>query len=219
MFNDTTLGDKNYINDLKKSVKNDNFIMTKPNIEPLQLWHTKGHYPILSKQGHTKYKKRYKTLKVSPVQCCYNLKEAPANKILKDKNIKCAIWGIKASDSMRRKFLYVDKGMLFKPKKYKWQQCYPLMHWTDEDIKIYIRKHIKDYKINSNYENGCLCCGTDIKFYPNTLKRLYDSNYNKWLHYMKNGFGEQILIANNINPNKLDLIIKENEKILLQVID
>ena len=119
---------------------------------------------------------------------------------------------------MRRKFLFVDSGYLFKPKKYPWYQCYPLLHWKNEDIKIYLRKHIPGYNIDAIYEKGCMCCGTDIKFYPNNLKRLYDTDKKKWLYYMRCGMGEQILKANGIPGNKLEKILNEKPEILLQVL-
>ena len=106
---------------------------------------------------------------------------------------------------------------MFKPKKYNWFQCYPLQHWTTKDVKQYLNINIPSYVIDDRLEAGCLCCGTDIQFKHNTLKKLHDSNYNKWKYYMINGFGEQILKLKGINPDKLEEIIEKRPEILFRV--
>ena len=218
MYNNTTLGDPSFNLQLQKIVEKIGveYVETTAD-DPVKMWKEKGYYPILTKRGHNKFKKLDPTLRISPVQCCYQLKEKYCNVVLKKRGIKVVYWGNRASESNRRKFSFVDNGFLFKPKKYAWHQCYPLQHWTNEDIKQYLNINIPWYNVDSTLESGCLCCATDIQFKHNTLKKLHDSDYEKWLYYIKNGFGEQILKIKGIKPEKLDEIIQTKPQVLFRI--
>jgi 3'-phosphoadenosine 5'-phosphosulfate sulfotransferase (PAPS reductase)/FAD synthetase len=218
IYNNTTLCEQKIIDFIRDRTKNLNFIETTAQ-DPILMWQTKGYYPILSKRGFTKYKKKYPDLKVSPVQCCYQLKEIYANKILKDNNIKVVFWGNRASESNRRKLTFADNGFLFKPKKYPWYQAYPLQHWTTEDIMKFLKAKCLNYPINKDLENGCICCGTDLTFKKNNLLSLFQKDKKKWEFYMKNGFAKQILIAKGIDINKIDIddIITNKPDYLLRI--
>lgn len=218
MYNNTTLAEEKFNIFLREQIKKEgvSFIETFAE-DPVKMWKEKGYYPILSKRGFTKYKKVDPDLRVSPVQCCYQLKEKYCNKVLKEKKVDLVFWGNRAGESNRRKFAFVDNGFLFKPKKYKWWQCYPLQHWLESDIKEFLNIYVPDWNFFQSFENGCLCCGTDITFKKNTLMRLYAKNYNLWLFYIKNGFGNEILKIKKIETSKLDEIIKNNPEILLRV--
>lgn len=218
MYNNTSLGDKKTDEFTRRIAK----IMDVEYVEtiaenPVDMWKNKGYFPILPKRTFNKYKKLNPDLNISPVQCCYQLKEKYANKEMLKRNVKVVYWGNRAGESNRRKFSFVDNGFLFKPKKYKWFQCYPLQHWTKEDIKDYICKNIPNYPINSRLESGCLCCATDIQFKFNTLKKLHDSDYEKWLFYIRCGFGAEILKIKGIDPSNLEKIIETKKEILFRI--
>lgn len=219
IHNNTTLGSKEYINNLRKSVVGLNYIETISD-DPVTMWNERGHYPLLSKRGFTAYKKKYPDLRISPVQCCYQLKEKYSNKVLNDNEVKVVFWGLRAGESNRRKLTFVDNGFLFKPKKYKWYQSCPLSHFTDIDINMYLSRYIPSYNDNSKLETGCLCCGTDITYKDNNLNKLFRSDRNKWEYYMFNGFAKQILMIkgiSDINDNLISDIIKNRPQILLKV--
>lgn len=217
MHNDTTLGDQQYIDFIRKMTTGLNYIETTAS-DPVKMWKEKGYYPILSKRGFTKYKKLHNNLRVSPVQCCYQLKEMYCNKVLRDKEIEVVFWGNRAGESNRRKLTFVDNGFLFKPKKYSWYQSYPLQHWTDDDVLTFLKKEFPEYPISKSFEQGCLCCGTDITFKKNTLVRLFMNDREKWEYYMKNGFAEQIAILNGLKTDKeiLYRIIKDAPQLLFR---
>lgn len=216
MYNDTTLSDPKAIDFIKSQTVGLNFVMTTAD-NPIEMWHNKGYYPILSKRGFTAYKKKYPNFKSSPVQCCYQLKEKYCNKVLKEKNIEVVFWGNRAGDSNRRKLGFVDNGFLFKPKKYNWWQCYPLQHFTDEDIILYLRKYVPNYPFFKEYESGCLCCGTDLTYKDNNLYRLYKANRSLWLKYMKCGFAEQILIVKGLSHLDVNEVIDKKPELLLRI--
>ena len=90
--------------------------------------------------------------------------------------------------------------------------------WNNDDILRYIRKNIPGYKINHCYEGGCLPCGTDLQFWPNNLSRLYETDHKKWKFYMDTGMGENILIANGIDPGKYKYIVKNRPEALLRIV-
>lgn len=218
MYNNTTLADEKFNTFLREQIQKFKvpFIETTAE-DPVKMWKEKGYYPILSKRGFTKFKKNNPELRISPVQCCYQLKEKYCNKVLKEKNVDVVFWGNRAGESNRRKFAFVDNGFLFKPKKYTWFQCYPLQHWTDSDIKNFLNTYVQDWNFFKSFENGCLCCATDIQFKKNTLARLYYNDYESWLFYILNGFGEEILKIKNIDPSNLNEIIKNTPEILLRI--
>jgi len=219
MYNNTTLGSTDNLEYIRGAMAGYNYIETTAS-DPFAMWKSKGYFPILSKRGFTKYKKLYSNLKTSPVQCCYQLKEKYSNKVLLSNNIKVVFWGNRAGESNRRKFCFVDNGFLFKPKKYKWHQSYPLQHFTDNDIIEYLKAYIPEYDIVSYHETGCLCCGTDITFKDNTLMKLYANDYNAWVKYMKAGFAEQILIAKghtDLSSETIDNIIMKHPKLILKI--
>lgn len=184
-----------------------------------EIWDEKRCYPLLSKRGHTAYKSRNPELKISPVMCCYNLKEKPANKVLKDNNITIAIWGNRAGESHRRKFHFVDNSFITKPKKYKWANMYPLQHWTDNDVIEYLT--INNIKVKlSKLEHGCKYCATDITKNPNNFIKLYRQNKNELINILKNGFGEQIAIVKGIkynNSGELNKIIENKTELFIKI--
>lgn len=219
MHNNTTLGDPKLLDFIRQHCKGLNYHETTAD-DPITMWQDKGYYPILSKRGFTAYKRRYPNLKVSPVQCCYQLKEKYANQILKEKEIKVVFWGNRADESMRRRLTFVDNGFLFQPKKYKWLQAYPLQHWRTEDIEAYIADNIPGYPSQrAGFETGCLCCGTDITHHPNNLGRLYQRDPVTWEKYMRAGFAEQILIAQGHEgtPEQIEHVLNEAPAALLRI--
>jgi len=185
-------------------------------VEPTAMWQDTGYYPLLGKRSFTAYKKRIPDLQVSPVQCCYRLKEKQANMVLKEREIQVAYWGNRAGESQRRTMGMLDNGFLFKPKKYPWWQCYPIAHFTEGDIWQYLEKEKIKIPETILLEAGCEACGTDITRYPNNLSRLFLKDPGKWRHYMKSGMAEQILLIKGIDRDAED-VIKSEPKLLLKI--
>ncbi len=219
IYNNTALGDPALTDHIRQHTRGMNYRETIAS-DPIRMWKEKGYYPLLSKRGFTAYKKRIPGLRTSPVQCCYQLKEMYANRLLKAEGVKVVFWGNRAAESMRRRFTFVDNGFLFQPKKYPWQQAYPLQHWTDDDIAGYIADHEPNYPAQRrHFETGCLCCGTDITHFPNNLSRLYQRDRVLWETYMRAGFAEQILRIQGraADPATVEMVIQDHPAILLKV--
>jgi len=218
MYNNTGLVRKDFLKSLRASIKGLNYIETIAE-DPFKMWEEKKYYPILTKRGFTKFKKRFPGLECSPVQCCYQLKEKYSNPVFLENDIKIVLWGNRAGDSNRRKLGFCDNGFIFKPKKYKWLQAYPLQHWTDTDILSYLTKHIPGYNFREINEGGCWACAVDIQYNPNNMIYLYNNNYKDWLKIMHSGFARNILIANNVDVEKVDIndIINDKPKALLRI--
>lgn len=219
IHNNTTLGDPAKVHWIRR------FLETRyPGVEyretiaddPVTMWQTRGHFPILSKRGFTAYKHRDPGLKISPVQCCYQLKEKYANTIMGAEEIAVAFWGNRASESMRRRMTFIDNGFLFKPKKYAWWQAYPIQHWTQGDVDSYINRRVPELKEGASFEDGCLCCGTDLTFWPNNLGRLYQKDRARWEFFMRAGFAEQIMRIKGI-PGSPEEVITEKPEALLHI--
>ena len=219
IHNNTTLGDPRIVEWIRKFMaKRYPAVDYRETIadNPIAMWQERGHFPILSKRGFTAYKQRDPGLKISPVQCCYQLKEKHANAILGAEEIGVAFWGNRASESMRRRMTFIDNGYLFKPKKYAWWQAYPIQHWTQADIDGYLSSRILEFYETNAFESGCWCCGTDLTFWPNNLGRLYQRDRWTWEIFMRAGFAEQIMRIKGI-PGSPEEIIKEKPEALLHI--
>lgn len=217
IHNDTTLGDPGLLEFIRTWTRGMNYRETTAQ-DPIAMWQETGYFPILSKRGHTAYKKRDPALRISPVQCCYQLKEKHANRLLKAEGVAVVLWGNRATESMRRRLGFADNGFLFKPKKYPWWQAYPLQHWEQQDINRYLEEHAPGYPREQRpFETGCLCCGTDITFWPNNQGRLYQRDPDAWARFMRAGFAREILRAQGRQDLDPEWAIQEAPGLLLRI--
>lgn len=215
IHNDTTLGTPELLRFIREQTRGHNYVETTAE-DPIKMWQATGYWPIFGKRSHNQYKKIIPGLRVSPVQCCYQLKEKYSNRILKDNKIRIVFWGNRAGESQRRRLTFLDNGYLFKAIKYPWMQCYPLQHWSAVDIQTYLEEQKIERPIEVSMETGCLACATDITFYPNNLSRLYLTNRIMWEKYMRAGFADQILKIKQ-SKEKPDDVIKYKPALLLRV--
>lgn len=220
VHNNTGLGAAETLEFIRQHVQRlgirDNYRETRAD-DAIAMWQEKGYYPILSKRGFTGAKKRDPGLRISPVQCCYQLKEKYSNTVFSTEGVGVVFWGNRAAESMRRRMTFIDNGYLFKPKKYPWHQGYPLQHWLDLDILDYLEQEVPGYPDPAGgLETGCVCCGTDLTFWPNNLSRLYQRDRERWEFYMRAGFAEQIMRIKGI-PGKPEDIITARPEALLHI--
>jgi len=225
MHNNTTLGRpgaldwaRSFVEKTIKAAKpaEITYIETTVDEDPIAMWARTGYYPVLSKRGFTKYKRAIPGLQVSPVQCCYQLKEKYANAVLRTFRIRVVFWGNRAAESQRRTFGMLDNGMLFKPKKYRWYQSYPLAHWTGADVDRYLKGNNIKYPLAASLETGCLPCCTDITMLPNNSSRLFSQDRPTWERYMRAGIGAQILKIKQIDQ-PIEQVLQERPDILLKI--
>lgn len=217
MYNNTGLAERRLVQYIRQRMRGLDFIETEPDEEAFTMWKRTGYWPLFGKRSFTERCRNCPGLHVSPVQCCYQLKEAPANRVMKERGIRLAIWGNRADESTRRKFMFCDSGTLFKPKKYQWHQCYPLAFWTQKDVLAYLEDVEPDYPHSISTEAGCWACCTDITRTPNNIQRLFKTDRARFEYMIRNGFGEIILRAKGIKGGNIEELLRESPQIFLKI--
>lgn len=217
MYNNTGLAEPRLVQYIRQRMRGLDFIETQPDEEAFAMWRRTNYWPLFGKRSFTARCRNCPGLHVSPVQCCYQLKEAPANRVMKERGIRLAIWGNRADESTRRKFMFCDSGTLFRPKKYPWHQCYPLAFWTQKDVIDYLEEIEPDYPHSVSTEAGCWACCTDITRTPNNIQRLFRADRAKFESMIRGGFGEIILRAKDIKNGNIEKLLKENPQIFLKI--
>ncbi len=217
MYNNTGLAEPRLVQYIRARTRGLDYVETEPDEDAFTMWQRTKYWPLFGKRSFTARCRNCPGLHVSPVQCCYQLKEAPANRIMKSRGIRLAIWGNRADESSRRKFMFCDSGTLFKPKKYPWHQCYPLAFWTQKDILNYLEEYEPDYPHSVSTEAGCWPCCTDITRTPNNIQRLFKTDRTKFDRMILGGFGEIILKAKGIKSADVEYYLRESPEIFLKI--
>ncbi len=213
LYNDTGLADPRLLSFIEAQTKNLNFIRVK-GPDPIETWKRWNNFPILPKRTFNKYKQRIPGLKIQPIMCCYHLKEKPARDLFRANGIQTVLWGNRAGESNRRKFAAIDHGFLIKPKRSTWQNAYPLQHFTDADIRKFLKENDIQRPDEEQLETGCMACATDITYWPNNLSRLYNKNRPLWEKYMRAGFAAEILKIKRLDLDPEKIIMQNPEKLL-----
>lgn len=206
MYNNTGLAEPSLLEFIRNRTRGLDYVETMPDQDAFTMWQNKGYWPIFGKRTFTGRRRKSPGLVCSPVQCCFQLKEAPANRVMKERGVKVVLWGNRADESGRRKLSFCDSGIFFQPKKYPWMQCYPIMFWTRQDILDYLAEVEPDYPHSISQEAGCWACCTDITHKPNNIQRLYAKDKVRFNRMIRAGFGRQILIAKGISDPDEDTI-------------
>lgn len=206
MYNNTGLAEPRLLEFIRNRTRGMNYIETLPDLDAFSMWKKTGYWPIFGKRTFTGRRRKCPGLICSPVQCCYQLKEAPANRVMLEHGVKVVLWGNRADESSRRKLSFCDSGIFFQPKKYKWMQCYPLMFWTKQNVLDYLAEVEPDYPHSISQEAGCWACCTDITHKPNNIQRLFTKDRARFNQMIRAGFGRQILIAKGIADPDEDTI-------------
>ncbi len=217
MNNNAGLAEPRLVQYIRQRMRGLAFVETMPDEEAFAMWRRTGYWPLFGKRSFTGRCRKCPGLRVSPVQCCYQLKEAPANRVMKSRGIRIAIWGNRADESARRKFMFCDSGTFFKPKKYPWHQCYPLAFWTRRDVLDFLAAEEPDYPHSMSAEAGCRACCTDITRTPNNIQRLFKTDRAYFEHMIRSGFGEVILRAKGITGGDVERYLRESPQIFLKI--
>ena len=217
MYNNTGLAEPRLVQYIRARTRGLDYVETEPDEEAFSMWQRTHYWPLFGKRSFTARCRACPGLHVSPVQCCYQLKEAPANRVMKSRGVRLAIWGNRADESSRRKFMFCDSGTLFKPKKYPWHQCYPLAFWTQKDVLAFLDEHEPDYPHSVSTEAGCWPCCTDITRTPNNIQRLFKTDRTKFERMIRGGFGEIILKAKGIRNADVEYYLSQSPEIFLKI--
>jgi len=188
---------------------------------PEQTWADHDCYPIGPKRGHTYWKRATPDARISPVQCCYHRKRRPAILALRQMpgGVATIAWGLRAADGDRRKLYVADHGIIRSPDAHwpAWSVSTVAL-WRDIDIARYLARELPGERHWEHLaEDGCVCCGVDLAHPDNQLTRLYLSDRERWLHYMRAGLGAQILIVQGRDPGTLGAVLAEDPVSLLRV--
>jgi 3'-phosphoadenosine 5'-phosphosulfate sulfotransferase (PAPS reductase)/FAD synthetase len=140
---------------------------------------TIGKFGVIPKKHHYLIDAPFK---ISDM-CCECLKKKPIKIFEKKYNLKPFI-GIKASDSLRRKFNWLKLGCnIFKINK---EKSHALSIWNDNDVWKYIKINKLNYPNvydKGEHNTGCIFClfGIHLEKYPNRIQRL--KYINRKLYY------------------------------------
>lgn len=170
--------------------------VAEPAVPAFRMWAELGHFPIGPKRGHTYLKQAVPGLRTSPVQCCYQLKEAPARAALRKMAAGVLLWGNRAADSNRRKMALADYGMVQVSKRWPCPSAEPIAFWTDADVSTFLAAELPWLRWESKAETGCQCCCTDLARPDNNLSRLFLRDRQVFDEAIRSGLGAEILRAN-----------------------
>jgi 3'-phosphoadenosine 5'-phosphosulfate sulfotransferase (PAPS reductase)/FAD synthetase len=143
--------------------------------------------------------------------CCYRLKKEPAERVQAESGIDLIFKGLMAAESRTRAINFLTRGYLFEGAKRDhlrgrpFFHCQPMAIWTDEDVWAYIRRYSVPYaslydltytgldgRSHNIKRNGCLGCGTDIRFADNHIAVLRQTHPKVWRTLMKKGMAREI---------------------------
>jgi len=126
------------------------------------------------------YPSTTRTDKAKTPKCCMYCKEKPLRQLQKDLGADCAFIGLRATESMSRRLLFIREGELYYAKSQDIAKCYPIMIWQEKDILQYIGDNqipMNDvYKITKR--NGCMPC-TGFKNWRAVMAKMNPKLYQK----------------------------------------
>jgi len=126
--------------------------------------------------------KKRKTRARKPA-CCTYLKEAPANKFMKEQGMDGYITGLRVEESRPRALVIFQKGPFYKAKRDRVWRFHPVALWSLEELMKYAKDN--DISLNPLYEQGlprvgCMPC-TGFTSWRQQLKMM-NPKYFKWLN-------------------------------------
>ncbi len=184
-----------YIEQLKKDLKLDNFYEANAKVNFWKLSEEKG-IPVAGR-GNTTFMRDLSDksgVKLSNA-CCHQMKEAPARRFYREHDIEGTVTGLRVSESLMRKLNFADYGALRYSSIYKTLISWPLYAWKDEDIFNYIKKN--NLLLNPIYDIGytrvgCWPCLQDMFYKDSRLFTLQEKHPNMY-KTVKKKFGKQMM--------------------------
>lgn len=153
--------------------------------------------------------------------CCLFLKKEPSRRIQRKLDVDVIIKGLLASESRPRAKNFLARGYLFEGHKQTYLEGDPFFHsqpfaiWTDDDIWEYQRRYNVPYSSlydmgyrdrNGQYHkikrNGCLWCGTDLKYPDNHMSMLRRTHPKAWWIAMNGGMADEIAKLQRMRRSK-----------------
>jgi len=166
-----------------------------------------------SKSGDVQLLSYYDVLRQAKISqaCCDVLKKEPAERVQAELGVDLILKGLMASESRSRAVNFLTRGYLFEGARRDhlhgrpFFHCQPMAIWTDEDVWEYIRAYevpyapLYDRTFIAHDEsrqhvkrNGCMFCGTDLRYADNHLYALRQTHPKAWNTVMRRGLGEEI---------------------------
>jgi len=128
-------------------------------------------------------------------KCCYELKEKPVKRLVKEKEIDLIFVGNRVHESVMRKFNLADFGAIRFSSVYNTVISWPIFFFTEKDVWEYIKRH--DLPINPLYNMGykrvgCWACMQDIFHKDSRILDLRKNHYKLYMYLIRN-YGEDII--------------------------
>lgn len=167
-------------------------------------------YPLLGKRhANAKGVRGFEGVRLAD-NCCYWCKEKPGRLLQRRLGADLLFLGVSASESMRRRLGWAERGDYYQRKDTGVWKVHPLSIWDDVDVWAYHGKFDIPYCAlydMGHRRNGCWPCGMDIKFPDNHYKALRQSHPKLWRHLMVDrGVGEMLVkIKLALNAGQYDL--------------
>jgi len=120
-----------------------NFNELKPEVS---FWDLVKEYGFPQIRGSSKKKRRRKPA------CCHYLKEAPANKFMKEHELEGLITGLRVEESRPRALAIFQKGVYYKAIRDKLWKFHPVALWSLNKLMEYAKLH--DIPLNPLYAQG-----------------------------------------------------------------
>lgn len=121
--------------------------------------------------------------------CCTLLKEAPANRFLRENDMEGFISGLRVEESRARALVICHKGPYYRAKRDGLWKFHPIALWSLEEMMAYVKRH--GIPLNPLYERGlprvgCFPCTGFTSWreqLSKTMPRFYrwlNREYQKW---------------------------------------
>lgn len=193
IWSNTGLGHPDLV-DFVRDFGGDHLVEVRPEADPRETWAEYGCRPLGGKMSAAAYKREHgQDLGINPSRCCELNKAAPMNARLRADGCTALLFGARGDDSNRHMFklirgeiIHTDRG---------WPHAYPLLFWTADDSRAYLREHFPEYPVSygRSEELGCRPCAVNLAHWPNGLANLRQSDPDLHRELITQHFGLAIL--------------------------
>jgi 3'-phosphoadenosine 5'-phosphosulfate sulfotransferase (PAPS reductase)/FAD synthetase len=218
LFNDTLVEfphTRRFVKKVQEELGVD-IIIAKPKMTFKQVVKKYG-FPVYKRAGRNPEESRATSM------CCYHLKKAPTNKMIKKHAWSLYLTGMRADESYNRRSAAKIYGDYFVSKTYGFRKCHPVLYWSIKDVWEFQKKYSFDYNelydkvtyLNDNnpdfsFENakkyqvrtGCWCCPQGFKY-----------GKFKWMREYFPKMFRTLMINMGLGETILDMRIKKNKNI------
>lgn len=154
-----------------------------------------NYWDLVKEHGFPQLRGSSKKKRPRKPACCTYLKEAPANKFVKEHNMDGLITGIRVEENRPRALMVFQVGVFYKAVRDKLWKFHPVALWPLTKLMKFVKE--ENIELNPLYEKGlprigCMPC-TGFSSWRQQLKMMNPA-YFKWLNReVKKSEGEPTL--------------------------